>query len=518
VSVLGERIRQRAVDGAGTAERAAGQRNGPRTRHRDVALIAESGDATRIVSGGELWCEVRNVADVITTTTSPDGVVLVQVDNGIESVLSLIAALVTDRPVAVVSRRAPDAEKRALRDALLADGHDIALVRDRAVSWLRAHRPCRRRLGAESVLLATGGSAGRPKVVVDPRMRTVGARPRVTRPSTAMNWRPGQRQLVVGPLYHTAALTYFIEAMSDGNTVAVQRVFDPAQAMDLIEHWAIEWMQLTPYHLRLLGSAARSGSRDLSSLRGVLHLSAPCPEKVKRMWLDLVGEKSVFEMYGATEPVGVTLARGDEWNARQGTVGKGFFTQLRILDEAGRPMRSGSVGDVYMRSGAVAASYLDPAQRFRLTPDGFASLGDRGRLDADGYLYLEPRQVRRIQVGGETVYADEVESVLVRHPRVLDAAVIGVEDDRLGETVVAVVVPSGQQVDTREIRDFARDRLARHKVPRNVIISNHVPRAGTGKLNHGVLADMVRDCGPRKRGGSGHPARIHTSGEGGRKG
>ena len=209
-------------------------------------------------------------------------------------------------------------------------------------------------------------------------MRTVSQRPRETRPSTTMNWQPGQRQLVIGPLHHTAALTYFIEAVSDGNTIVVQRVFDPAATLDLVEGWAIEWLQLTPYHMRLLAAAANGRGVGLSSVRGLLHLSAPCPEKVKRTWLDLVGDKRVFEMYGATEPVGVTLARGDEWRARHGTVGRGFFTQLRILDEAGRRLPPGESGDVYMRSATVTgARYLDGAHRLRLTADGFASVGDR---------------------------------------------------------------------------------------------------------------------------------------------
>jgi bile acid-coenzyme A ligase len=485
VSVICERLREHAA-------------------HSAVALAAESAGTARTWTWAELGRETAPLAAEIPAAAGENGVVLIEVDNGMESVLGLLAALRTDLPVAVMSSRAPEAESLALRDVLLSRGHGVALVQERTIRAFRAGRSCRRPLPAQSVLLATGGSGGTPKVVVDPRMRTVGLRPRGTRPSTAMNWQPGQRQLVVGPLHHTAALTYFIEAVSDGNTIVVQRVFDPAGALKLVEDWAIEWLQLTPYHMRLLAATAQRRSVDLSSVRGLLHLSAPCPDKVKRIWLDLVGDKRVFEMYGATEPVGVTLARGDEWRLRHGTVGRGFFTQLRILDEAGQMLPRGEIGDVYMRSAAVSgARYLDGAHRLRLTEDGFASVGDRGRLDADGYLYLEPRQVSRIQVGGETVYADEVESVLERHPRVMDVAVIGVPDERLGETVVAVVAASRSEVSGRELREFARRRLARHKVPRQVLLIDLVPRSGTGKLDRRTLADVVQRIGSGRSGGSG---------------
>jgi len=163
------------------------------------------------------------------------------------------------------------------------------------------------------------------------------------------------------------------------------------------------------------------------------------------------------------------------------------------MDESGARLPRGEVGDVYMRSAAVAAGcYLDPGHRLRVTADGFASVGDRGRLDDGGYLYLEPRQASRIQVGGETVYADEVASVLGQHPQVEDAAVIGVPDERLGEVVLAVVAAPRARVSGRELRAFARDRLARHKVPRQVLITDVVPRSGTGKPDRERVTRLAR--------------------------
>jgi bile acid-coenzyme A ligase len=204
---------------------------------------------------------------------------------------------------------------------------------------------------------------------------------------------------------------------------------------------------------------------------------------LKRRWLELLGAERVFEMYGATEGIGVTIARGDEWLHRPGTVGRGFFTHVRVLDERGRAVPAGGTGLVYLRSGASARRvYLDRRDRLLTTVDNFVSVGDRGRLDPAGYLYLTSRQATRIQVGGETVDPTEVEYVLTEHPGVLDAAVIGVPDERLGESLAALVVSTGSE-DRRSIRDFLRSRLARHKVPRTIRYVTELPRTDAGKLD-----------------------------------
>jgi bile acid-coenzyme A ligase len=196
-------------------------------------------------------------------------------------------------------------------------------------------------------------------------------------------------------------------------------------------------------------------------------------------------------MYGSTEGAGLTLARGDEWLERPGTVGRGFFTEVQVRDESGtRPLPPGQTGHVYLRSGRSArVAYLDARDRLRTTLDGFACVGDLGRLDRDGYLYLAPRQLDRIQVGGETVYPDEVESVLCEHPGVLDAAVTGIPDERLGESLLALVVPAGPG-DAKALRRYLRDRLPGHKVPRTVRFTDRLPRSEAGKLQRGLLAEL----------------------------
>jgi len=171
-----------------------------------------------------------------------------------------------------------------------------------------------------------------------------------------------------------------------------------------------------------------------TSLRAMLHTAARCDAETKRGWIGLLGPERVYELYGATEGVGVTLVRGDEWLARPGTVGRGFVTQVRILDEAGKPgpARRGRQPCSCGPPQRVGRSDYVNEQAIRTTLDGFATVGDHGRLDRDGYLYLEPRDHDIINVGGEKVDPDEVEAALRDHPAVIDAVAVAVPHRRSG--------------------------------------------------------------------------------------
>lgn len=469
MSIIDARLRERAATAPGS-----------------VALVTHLGGKERVWSWAELERATAPIADRSARAARERPAVLVAVAAAVpEHLLRLIGVLRTRVPVAVVSPTAPVGERAALREELLRAGHRP--IEDGAGPAGRRGDPPRTRIPPESLLIGTGGSTGRPKIVIDTWTRTVARRPRPTRPSTATNWRPGQRQLVVGPLHHAAGLTFFVEGLSDGNCLVLPPAAAPATTLEVAGGWRVEWLHLTPYHMRQL--AAVPGCRErLSSLRGMLHLAAPCARPLKRRWLDVVGPERVFEMYGATEGIGVTIARGDEWLRRPGTVGRGFFTQIRILDERGRALPPGQIGDVYMRSGGSRRyAYLGRDDLGARTIDNFATVGDRGQVDSEGYLYLTARQARRIQVGGETVNPSEVEYVLLEHPGVLDAAVFGVPDDRLGESVAALVVP-GRDPDTRSLRDHLRRRLARYKVPRTIRYVTQLPRTETGKLDRARLA------------------------------
>jgi bile acid-coenzyme A ligase len=338
-------------------------------------------------------------------------------------------------------------------------------------------------------LLATGASTGIPKISARPgplRYDPVWTPSLVIRQA---GWRTAQRQLIVGPLYHAAPFTAFLDALLDSNTVVLQPVFAPQWTVELVRRYAIEWLQLTPAHMReiLLADPDPAG---FAALRAMLHTGARCDADTKRGWIDLLGPERVYELYGATEGVGVTLVRGDEWLARPGTVGRGFLTQIRILDETGNLVPPGTTGTVFMRTPqrAVRSDYVND-QAIRTTPDGFATVGDHGRLDRDGYLYLEPRDHDTINVGGEKVDPDEVEAALRDHPAVVDAVAVAVPHRTLGSVVGAhVVLHAGASARKAELAAHCGRRLAGYKIPKHFTFVDQVPRSAAGKIQRWRLA------------------------------
>jgi len=227
-----------------------------------------------------------------------------------------------------------------------------------------------------------------------------------------------------------------------------------------------------------------------TSLRAMLHTAARCDADTKRGWIGLLGPERVYELYGAPEGVGVTLVRGDEWLARPGTVGRGFLTQVRILDDAGKLVPPGTAGTVFMRTPQrVGRSDYVNEQAIRTTLDGFATVGDHGRLDQDGYLYLEPRDHDIINVGGEKVDPDEVEAALRDHPAVVDAVAVAVPHRTLGSVVgVHVVLRPGASVRRAELAAHCGRRLVGYKIPKHFTFVDQVPRSAAGKIQRWRLA------------------------------
>ncbi len=339
-------------------------------------------------------------------------------------------------------------------------------------------------------LLATGASTGIPKIAARPGPLRYDP---VRTPSLVIRqtgWRSAQRQLIVGPLYHAAPFTAFLDALLDSNTVVLQPVFAPQWTVELVRRYAIEWLQLTPTHMREILRLPDLDPAGFGTLRAMLHTAARCDAGTKRGWIDLLGPERVYEIYGATEGVGVTLVRGDEWLARHGTVGRGFLTQIRILDDTGNLVAAGTAGTVFMRTPRqVGRSDYVNDQAIRTTPDGFATVGDHGWLDRDGYLYLEPRDHDTINVGGEKVDPDEVEATLRDHPAVVDAVAVAVPHQTLGSVVGAhIVLHPGASVRKAELAAHCGRRLAGYKIPRHFTFVDQVPRSAAGKIQRWRLA------------------------------
>jgi fatty-acyl-CoA synthase len=340
-----------------------------------------------------------------------------------------------------------------------------------------------------SPMLYSSGTTGKPKGVRRPlpEVRAIDGPPIVLAAAALLGYRPDDRYLNVGPLYHAAPITFSAVNHRIGATVVLMPHFDPEDALRHIERYRVTTSQWVPTHfVRLLQLPESVRLRyDLSSHRMAIHAAAPCPIEVKRRMIEWWGSILV-EYYAGTE-AGGTLVTSAEWLQRPGTVGKHWQGgKVWIMDEAGQELPAGQTGLIYLEAADSVAYYKDPQNTARAYLGSLFTIGDIGYLDADGYLYLTDRQSYMIISGGVNIYPAEVESAIIMHPAVADVAVIGVPDAEMGEQVKAIVqLRSGCKPGVglaKEIVEFSRERIAHFKCPRSVDFIPQMPRSPAGKL------------------------------------
>jgi bile acid-coenzyme A ligase len=337
--------------------------------------------------------------------------------------------------------------------------------------------------------ICTSGSTGTPKVIVFGRPAHY--HDAYSTPMASM-WQPVARPqtiAVLAPMYHTTGFSTLL-TMLGGDDLIVLEKFDAGRVVDLVEHHRVTTFTATPTMLKRLADLPDIEARDLSSIEWILQGAAPMPPSLVDRWIGLLGAERVFMAYGMSEALGLTALRGDEWQAHRGSVGRPQRgTEVRILDAAGDVLPPGRIGDVHLRSAGYGGSTYLGAPALATTPDGFASVGDMGHLDIDGYLYLADRRVDVVITGGANVFPAEVEMALIDHPAVADVVVIGLPDPEWGRRVHAIVEPrAGAAPPTfDEIVAYAKGRLAAYKVPKSLEIVDAVPRTSATKVNRRAL-------------------------------
>ena len=340
--------------------------------------------------------------------------------------------------------------------------------------------------------IGSGGSTGRSKIIVFPgRWELVpGQREMV---GTYIGFRPGQVQLIAGPLYHNSPFSFSHIGLFEDQTLIVQEKFDAAQAVDAIEQYGVQFCFMAPTMMQRIVRLEGIEARDFSSFEGMMHTAAPCPAWLKRAWMKLLGPEKVYEAFGATEAVGATVIRGDEWLDHPGSLGKPAACEMRILDPNGNEVPTGEVGEIFMRpTDGRETYYYIGSESAKSTPDGFVSVGDMGWVDEEGYLYLADRRVDLIISGGANVYPAEVEAALTEHQGVHDAVVLGLPDEEWGKRVHAVIQPVDMesQPAVEELDRFCRERLMSYKVPKTYEYVDEMPRMSSGKVRRTM---MVRE-------------------------
>ena len=306
---------------------------------------------------------------------------------------------------------------------------------------------------------------------------------------------PDTRYLSPAPLYHAAPLRHSMVTIKMGGTVFVMDRFDAVGALQLIETHRITHSQWVPtMFVRLLKLPPEQRAQfDLSSMKMAVHAAAPCPVDIKREMIDWWGE-IIHEYYAGTENNGFTTISTQEWLEHPGSVGRAKLGVIHICDASGAELPIGAEGEIYFENGHQFAYHNDPEKTAACTNAlGWTTLGDIGRLDSDGYLYLTDRKSFVIISGGVNIYPQETEDVLLGHPSVLDAAVIGVPSEDFGEEVKAVVQLMPSQVPSPELADslieYCRARLSSIKCPRSIDFRTDLPRSATGKLYKRKLRD-----------------------------
>ena len=348
-------------------------------------------------------------------------------------------------------------------------------------------------------MVYSSGTTGRPKGIRLPLLEGDATAPHSLAERAATVYGIGRETIYLSPapLYHTAPLAFTTSCHRLGATVVVMPKFDPRAGLAAIEHYGVTVMQMVPtMFVRMLKLPDAERLRyDVGSLTRVIHAAAPCPIDIKRAMIAWLGP-IVIEYYGGSEGNGSTFITSEEWLRKPGSVGRANWGTVHICDDAGTELPAGEPGAIYFEGGWDFEYLGDPGK----TRDArhpvhahWSTLGDIGYLDADGYLFLTDRKSFMIISGGVNIYPQEVENLLISHPRVADAAVIGVPDAEMGETVKAVVQPLDPADATpafaADLIAHCRTHFSAVKCPRSIDFDTALPRLDNGKLYKRLIRD-----------------------------
>ncbi len=387
--------------------------------------------------------------------------------------LHLIDGAASDTPLIVTGLTDED-DPGSIGDAT----HTMATVRrDGALGG-----PLRASLPVPPVLL-TSGTTGTPKGAqrsgrVDPTAATAII--------DRIPYRHDDIVAITSPLFHAWGFAQMTLASALGATTALTTSFDATHTLEQIERERVSVLVVVPAILQRLLASPALDTTDLSSLRIVASSGSALPVPVVREWLERVGP-NLYNLYGSTEVGQATLANPDDLAAEPATAGRVMpGSVVAILDDAGNEVGAGAIGRIFVGNGAQFEQYTGGGGKEIIR--GLMSTGDVGHLTHDGLLFVTGRADDMIVSGGENVFPREVEDLLLAHPGIVDAAVVGVDDPEFGQRLaVHVVKADGARLTAAAVRRLVADNLARHKTPRDVYFVDELPRTVTGKLRRNQL-------------------------------
>ncbi|MFT6052727.1 MAG: long-chain acyl-CoA synthetase [Halioglobus sp.] len=355
-------------------------------------------------------------------------------------------------------------------------------------------------------MLYSSGTTGQPKGVFIPAPSDDihAPHPLATTLGAAFGFGEETVYLSPAPLYHAAPLHYNMMTLFQGGTTVVMEKFEPELALKLIEQHNVTHSQWVPImFIRMLKLPAEVRERyDVSCMQFAIHAAAPCPIEIKQKMIDWWGEV-IVEYYAASEGIGVTIIDSANWLTHRGSVGPALVGELHVLDDDGNELAVGETGTVYFGGNENRFEYHDePGKTSEAYNDkGWATTGDVGHVDEDGFLYLTDRKNFMIISGGVNIYPQEIENLLITHDKVADVAVFGIPHPEFGEAVQAVVEPMhwGDATDevAIELLEWAKERLSKIKVPRALDFTEKLPRMDNGKLYKRHLVEEYKKLGDK---------------------
>ncbi|HVQ49837.1 MAG TPA: AMP-binding protein [Mycobacterium sp.] len=425
-----------------------------------------------------------------------DDYVTIVLPNSIEWIQAALAAWKLGAVPQPLSARLPDAELEGLLDlkprALLVGRDDPrgvvpSVPGDFAPNSGLSDAPLPEAVSPAWKALGSGGSTGRPKLIEaggDGRFPGAYA-------GVPMGAQEGDTQLIAVPLSHNTGMTTATIGLLMRQHLVLMPRFDVAEFLRLIAEHRVEFIVAVPTMMQRLLPVYRANpdAYDLSSIRRLWHVGAPCPPAVKEAWIDLLGPDVVWELYGGTELQAMSVLSGTQWLDHRGSVGQVVAGEMKVLDDDGNECLPGVAGEIYMRPSPGSPPTYRYVGATAKSRDGWDSLGDLGYFDEDGFLYLNDRRVDMFTVGGRNVYPAEIESALAEHPNVLSCLVVGVPDDDMGQVPYAIVQAEG--LDEAAVTAFLSERIAGYKVPRTVEFSETPLRDDAGKARRSAVRDEI---------------------------
>jgi len=343
-------------------------------------------------------------------------------------------------------------------------------------------------------IMYTSGTTGLPKGVVHTHRSSFWA---VLTISSTGDYHDGDVFLSPLPMFHVGALTPITVNVYMGVTSLVMRSFDPARAWELLEQESVDTGLMVPAMLNFMLQVKQPDPKAYSQVRWIMTGAAPVPVSLISAYDDLGIQ--VLEIYGLTETCGPTCLM-DPLNAKAkaGSTGRSFyFTDVKVADDSGTERKRGDAGEVWVRGSHIMREYWNRPDATKETlVDGWLRTGDEAIMDEDGFVYIQDRIKDMIISGGENVYPAEVENVLMSHPGVAEAAVIGHESAKWGESPFAIVVRVSDELTEAEVLNYCDGKLAAFKQPKGAVFVDEIPRNPSGKILKRVLREQYPGPAP----------------------